>query len=209
MRNSENRRTLRRAAALTGAVAGAVLLSACGIRSTSVPVDAGAAPSQVPCTTSAKNVATQDLRGVPVQVYLICSSQLVTVDRTVRTTDGSGVDRIRLAQELLDELRQKPPAAERKAGYSTTVPETLRVGPARTGDRTGTLRLTKQPEDLQSEALAQIVCTYAESESLAPDGTVMLGGPGKYEPRGYLCTSEMKARPQAVPDLGVGAGAGA
>ncbi|MFF8712023.1 hypothetical protein ACF07T_11370 [Streptomyces sp. NPDC015184] len=207
MRNSENRRTLRLAAALTGAVAGAVLLSACGIRSTSVPVDAGAAPSQVPCTTSAKNVATQDLRGVPVQVYLVCSSQLVTVDRTVRATDGSGVDRIRVAQELLDELRQKPPAAERKAGYSTTVPENLRVGPARTGDRPGTLRLTEQPEDLRSEALAQIVCTYAESESLAPDGTVMLGGPGEYEPRGYLCTSEMKTRPNSVPNLGVGTGA--
>jgi hypothetical protein len=206
MRNSENRRTLRRAVALTGAVAGAVLLSACGIRSTSVPVDAGAAPSQVPCTTSTKSVATQDLRGVPVQVYLVCSSQLVTVDRTVRTTTGSGSDRVRIAQELLDELRQKPPAAERKAGYSTTVPETLRVGPARTGDQPGTLRLSKQPEDLQSEALAQIVCTYAESDSLAPDGTVVLGGPGEYEPRGYLCTSEMKTRPKAAPPLGVGTG---
>ncbi|MGW2178986.1 hypothetical protein ACWCXX_13010 [Streptomyces sp. NPDC001732] len=206
MRDGKNRRTLRPALALTGAVAGAVLLSACGIRSTSVPVDAGAAPSQVPCTTSAKNVATQDLRGEPVQVYLVCSSQLVTVDRTVRTTDGTGPNRVRVAQELLDELRRKPPADERKAGYSTTVPETLRVGPARTGDRPGALRLSKQPEDLQSEALAQIVCTYAENKSLAPDGTVVLGGPGNYEPRGYLCTSEMKTRPMTVPTLGMGTG---
>ncbi|MFF1645715.1 GerMN domain-containing protein [Streptomyces sp. NPDC058240] len=203
---SDNRRARRSALALAGAVAVAVLAAGCGIRSTSVPVDAGAAPSQVPCTMSAEDITTQALKGIPVQIYLVCSSQLVTVDRTVRV-DNSGSDRVPVAQALLDELRQKPPAEERRAGYSTAVPENLRVGAARTGDRQGTLRLSEQPEDLRSEALAQIVCTYAESDTLAPDGTVVLGGPGNYAPRGYLCTSEMKARPKVVPTPGAGKGA--
>ncbi|MFH8515048.1 GerMN domain-containing protein [Streptomyces gelaticus] len=205
MRGSDNRRARRSALALAGAVAGAVLAAGCGIRSTSVPVDAGAAPSQVPCTMSAENVTTQALKGIPVQIYLVCSSQLVTVDRTVQV-DKNGSDRVPVAQALLDELRRKPPAGERQAGYSTAVPEDLRVGAARAGDRQGTLRLSEQPEDLQSEALAQIVCTYAENDTLAPEGTVVLGGPGNYAPRGYLCTSEMKARPKTVPTPVTGTG---
>lgn len=205
MMGSDNRRARRTAVALTGAVVTAVLAAGCGIRSTTVPVDAGAAPSQVPCAMSADNVTTQAAKGIPVQIYLVCSSQLVTVDRTVRI-DENGTDRVRVAQALLNELLVKPPGAERQAGYSTTVPKTLRVGGARSGDRAGTLRLSEQPEDLRSEALAQIVCTYAESDSLAPEGTVVLGGPGNYPPRGYLCTSEMKARPKAVPTPVVGAG---
>lgn len=204
--SSGSRRARRTAVALAGAVVGALLAAGCGIRSTTVPVDAGAAPSQVPCTMSAEDVTTQALKGIPVQVYLVCSSQLVTVDRTVQV-DESASDRVRIAQALLDELLLKPPAAERRAGYSTTVPAALRVGGARSGDRAGTLRLSEQPEDLRSEALAQIVCTYAESDSLAPEGTVVLGGPGNYPPRGYLCTSEMKARPKAVPTFGAGTGA--
>lgn len=205
MMGSDNRRARRSALALAGAVAGAVLAAGCGIRSTTVPVDAGAAPSQVPCSMSAENVTTQALKGIPVQIYLVCSSQLVTVDRTVRA-DGNGSDRVPVAQALLDELRRKPPAAERQAGYSTAVPKNLRVAAARPGDRQGTLRLSEQPEDLRSEALAQIVCTYAESKTLAPQGTVVLGGPGNYAPRGYLCTSEMKARPKTVPTPVAGTG---
>ncbi|MFG2624090.1 hypothetical protein [Streptomyces sp. NPDC048473] len=200
-----NRRARRSAVALTGAVIAAVLAAGCGIRTTSVPVDAGAAPSQVPCSMSAEDVATQALQGIPVQIYLVCSSQLVTVDRTVQVGETKS-DRVRIAQALLDELEQKPPVDERQAGFSTTVPATLQISAARSGDRQGTLRLSEQPEDLPSEALAQIVCTYAESESLAPDGTVVLGGPGAYAPRGYLCTSETKARPKAVPTLGAGPG---
>ncbi|MEU2667380.1 hypothetical protein ABZ622_00700 [Streptomyces sp. NPDC007164] len=206
MMGSDNRRARRTAVALAGALVTAALAAGCGIRSTTVPVDAGAAPSQVPCTMSAENITTQAARGIPVQIYLVCSSQLVTVDRTVQI-DENGTDRVRVAKALLNELLLKPSAAERQAGYATTVPKTLRVGGARSGDRAGTLRLSEQPEDLRSEALAQIVCTYAESDSLAPEGTVVLGGPGNYPSRGYLCTSEMKARPKAVPTLGVGAGA--
>ncbi|MFI6727495.1 hypothetical protein [Streptomyces atratus] len=201
-----NRRAHRSAVALAGAAITAVLAAGCGIRTTSVPVDAGAAPSQVPCSMSAEDVATQALQGIPVQIYLVCSSQLVTVDRTVQVGDTKS-DRVQVAQALLDELEQKPPVDERQAGFSTAVPATLQISAARHGDRQGTLRLSEQPEDLPSEALAQIVCTYAESESLAPDGTVVLGGPGNYAPRGYLCTSETKARPKAAPTLGAGTGA--
>ncbi|MEU6013694.1 hypothetical protein ABZ826_06360 [Streptomyces sp. NPDC047515] len=196
-----NRRAVRSAVALAGVVTAAVLTAGCGIRTTSVPVDAGAAPSQVPCSMSAEDVTTQALQGIPVQIYLVCSSQLVTVDRTVQVPDTKS-DRIRIAQALLEELEQKPPADERQAGFTTAVPAGLRIGPDRSGDRQGTLRLSKQPEDLPAEALAQIVCTYAESEALAPKGTVVLAGPGNYAPRGYLCTAETRARPKAVPTLG-------
>ncbi|MER6102107.1 hypothetical protein ABT115_07135 [Streptomyces sp. NPDC001832] len=202
---SSNRRGRRSAAALAGAVVTAVLAAGCGIRTTTVPVDAGAAPSQVPCSMSAENGATQAL---PVQIYLVCSSQLVAVDRTVHVGDTKS-DRVRIAQALLDELEQKPPADARQAGFSTAVPADLRIRAARSGDRQGTLRLSKQPEDLPAEALAQIVCTYAESETLAPDGTVVLGGPGNYAPRGYICTSETKARPKAAQMLGTGTATGA
>ncbi|MFH8471465.1 hypothetical protein [Streptomyces sp. NPDC018000] len=203
---SSNLRAHRSAVALAGAVITALLTAGCGIRTTTVPVDAGAAPSQVPCSMSAENVATQALQGIPVQIYLVCSSQLVTVDRTVQVGDTKS-DPVRIAQALLDELEQEPDVDERQAGFSTTVPANLRISAARSGDPQGTLRLSEQPEDLPSEALAQIVCTYAESEALASHGTVILGGPGNYAPRGYLCTSETKARPQATQTLGAGTGA--
>ncbi|MFI6058407.1 hypothetical protein [Streptomyces sp. NPDC051286] len=193
-------RARRSAGALAGAVVCAVLAAGCGIRTTSVPVDAGAAPSRVPCSMSAEDVGTQALKGIPVQIYLVCASQLVTVDRAVQVHDAKS-DRIQVAQAFLDELQREPAVDERQAGFSTTVPTTLRISEARRGDPATALRLSEQPEDLPSQALAQIVCTYAESESLAPDGTVMLGGPGNYPPRGYLCTSETKARPKSVPTL--------
>ncbi|MER5363346.1 hypothetical protein [Streptomyces sp. NPDC002785] len=202
MRGS-NRRARRSAVALAGAVITAVLAAGCGIRTTTVPVDAGAAPSRVPCSMSAEDVTSQALQGIPVQIYLVCSSQLVTVDRTVQVGDTKS-DRVRIAQALLDELEQEPPANERQAGFSTAVPANLRISAARSGDRQGTLRLSEQPEDLPSEALAQIVCTYTESEALAQGGTVVLGGPGNYAPRGYLCTSETKARPKAAQTLKAG-----
>ncbi|MEV7235740.1 hypothetical protein AB0N06_17635 [Streptomyces sp. NPDC051020] len=198
--NRGTHRARRSAGALAGAAVCAVLAAGCGIRTTSVPVDAGAAPSRVPCSMSAEDVSTEALKGIPVQIYLMCASQLVTVDRAVQVHDAKS-DRIRVAQALLDELRREPTGDERQAGFSTTVPTTLRVSEPRRGDPATALRLSEQPEDLTSEALAQLVCTYSESESLASDGTVMLGGPGNYPPRGYLCTSETKARPKSVPTL--------
>ncbi|WP_392676297.1 hypothetical protein [Streptomyces sp. LN785] len=201
-RNRGTYRARRPAGALAGAVVCAVLAAGCGIRTTSVPVDAGAAPSRVPCSMSAEDVSAQALLGIPVQIYLVCASQLVTVDRAVQVSDTKS-DRVRVAQSLLHELQQEPDDAERQAGFSTDVPATLQINGARRGDPAGALRLSEQPEDLPSEALAQLVCTYAESESLVSDGGVLLGGPGNYAPRRYLCTSETKTRPKAVPTLGV------
>ncbi|MEU2245462.1 hypothetical protein [Streptomyces sp. NPDC019224] len=197
MRRSE-RRGNRTAAALAGAALCAVLAAGCGIRTTSVPVDAGAAPSRVPCAMPAEDSASQARRGIPVQVYLVCASQLVTVDRAVRVREAK-TDRLRVATELLDELRRRPTADERQAGFSTDVPASLRVSGPRADDAQDALRLSEQPEDLPAEALAQIVCTFTDSESLTPDETVPLGGPGDYPARGYLCTAETKASPKAVP----------
>lgn len=198
------RSPLRRRTALSLAVllAGAALASGCGIRTTSVPVEAGAAPSRVPCRLSSSDVTTRSPdNSVSAEVYLVCASQLVTVDRPV-TADAVGTDPVSVARALLKEVQQAPPASERRAGFTTAVPAGLRVDPARGGDPAGTLRLSSQPEDLSAEALAQLVCTYAESETLVQDGSVFLGGPGEYPPRGYLCTSQTKSRPGdvATPD---------
>lgn len=191
----------RPAVVLAAALAGVALISGCGIRTTSVPVDAGAAPSRVPCRLSSPDSATKALDGIEVDVYLVCASQLVTVDRTVPVSATTS-DRLLVARALLDEVQSPPPADERRAGFSTTVPTSLRVTGGHRSDPRGTLRLSTQPEDLSAEALAQLVCTYAESDVLVSAGTVVLGGPGNYAPRGYLCTTETKARPQDVPTLG-------
>lgn len=193
-------RARRSVAALAAAVACAALAAGCGIRTTSVPVDAGAAPSRVPCR-AAEDPDARPLDDLPVQIYLVCASQLVTVERTVRL-DESKSGRLQVARSLLSELRQEPPADEQRAGFSTDVPADLRVGAARKGDPEGTLRLTRQPEDLPAEALAQLVCSYAENEALVTAGGVVLGGPGNYAPRGYLCTAETKSRPGDVPTPG-------
>ncbi|MGW6590236.1 hypothetical protein [Streptomyces globisporus] len=184
----------RSAASLAGLLAVAALVSGCGIRTTSVPVDAGAAPSRVPCRLSASDVATRSPDSVGAEVYLVCASQLVTVDRPM-PPDAVGGKPVEVARALLAEVQRAPSAGERRAGFTTAVPAGLRVDPSRGGDPAGTLRLSSQPEDLSAEALAQLVCTYAESESLVRDGSVVLGGPGDYRPRGYLCTSQTKSRP--------------
>ncbi|MEW1628264.1 hypothetical protein AB0387_12735 [Streptomyces sp. NPDC089173] len=195
---------LRGVVAAAGAVlAVAVLASGCGIRTTSVPVDAGAAPSRVPCKLPSADVTTRSPDSVAAPVYLVCASQLVSVDRPVPSGTAGGADRLVAARALLDQVRQAPPESERRAGFSTAVPAGLRLEPTRAGDPAGTLRLSSQPEDLSEEALAQLVCTYAENEALVTQGSVVLGGPGDYRPRGYLCTSQTKARPQdgTVPDV--------
>ncbi|WDG29099.1 hypothetical protein N7925_12405 [Streptomyces sp. CA-278952] len=189
------------AASLAAVLAAAALVSGCGIRTTSVPVDAGPAPSRVPCRLSSSDVATRSPDHVSTTVYLVCTSQLVTAERPV-AADATGADPLAVARALLEEVQQAPTADERRAGFTTAVPAGLRVSPARDGDPAGAVRLSSQPEDLSAEALAQLVCTYAESETLVRDGSVVLGGPGDYPPRGYLCTSQTKSRPGdlATPD---------
>ncbi|MFI8002104.1 hypothetical protein [Streptomyces sp. NPDC086010] len=191
----------RAAAALAVAVACAALASGCGIRATSVPVDAGAAPSRMPCRTAASGASAPPPGSVSLRIHLLCASQLATVERTV-ALDESRSDRLRIAQALLGELEREPSADERRAGFSSDVPVGLRAAAARKGDPEGTLRLSEQPEDLPSEALAQVVCTFTESDAIGSGGSVLLGGPGNYAPRGYLCTSDTKARPAEVPTLG-------
>ncbi|MFC9943586.1 hypothetical protein [Streptomyces pratensis] len=191
----------RAVAALAAVAACASLAAGCGIRSTSVPVDAGAAPSRMPCRTASAQAATPSPESVSVRIYLVCASQLVTVERTAEV-DESRSDPLVVAQALLNELQREPDADERRAGFSTDVPAALRVTDAHRGDPEGTLRLSEQPDDLPAEALAQVVCSYADSESLGAGGPVLLGGPGNYAPRGYLCTTETKTRPGEVPTLG-------
>ncbi|NUS40453.1 MAG: hypothetical protein HOP97_02315, partial [Terrabacter sp.] len=97
---------------LTLTTLSAALLAGCGIRSTEVPTDFGPAPSRVHCSLSEPNISTQAERGLPVQVFLLCGSQLVAVDRTVRVPDGTAdsARRVLVAQGLLDELEATPSA---------------------------------------------------------------------------------------------------
>ncbi|MEV5968877.1 hypothetical protein [Streptomyces sp. NPDC051921] len=186
-----------------GATLAAGLVTGCGIRTTSVPVDAGAAPSRVPCsvTGAADEPAAQ---GVPLRVYLLCGAQLEAVDRRSPLPEEkvSG-DPVRTASALLAQLESEPSDEERQAGFTTAVKGPLVVKAGHKDDPAGTLRLSRQPEDLPPTALAQIVCTFAESAAGA-SGTggdsVVLGGPGTYAPRRYSCPRELKERPEsAVP----------
>ncbi|MFE1795756.1 MULTISPECIES: hypothetical protein [unclassified Streptomyces] len=174
----------------------ALALAGCGIRATEVPTDFGPAPSRVPCALTGPDIGTQSSRGILVQVFLVCSSQLAPVDRTVRIGAGPAeTDRVRAAQALLDELSQSPSDAEKQANYSTTVPKGLTVaGPQRT-DPGDALRLSTAPADLTPYALAQIICTFSDSEAASDDGTVTLGGPGDDASRRYECTEAVRTRP--------------
>ncbi|GAA1355949.1 hypothetical protein [Streptomyces beijiangensis] len=194
----------RAALALAGIAALCAVATGCGIRDTSVPVDAGQAPSRVPCDLPAENVTTQAMEGIPVRIYLVCGSQLVSADRTVQIPQGAGTaDRIRVAQLLLNELEEQPTAAEKAAGFTTDVRGSLTVQGPYKGDPKTALRLNRVPDDLPSGALAQVVCTYAESALVeAEDGAVVLGGPSGEPTRAYACTQELKSRPDSVPALG-------
>lgn len=184
----------RVAARLGAVVLGAVVLAGCGIRTTTVPVDAGAAPSRAAC--SVEGPVAQARPGIPLRVYLVCGSQLEAVDRTTIVPEQkvSG-DRVTTASALLMELQADPSDAERTAGFSTAVKGPLVVTGGREGDPKGALRLSRQPEDLAPTALSQIVCTFAESAAGGAARTVVLGGPGDYPVHRYRCTEQLKDRP--------------
>ncbi|WP_328937772.1 hypothetical protein OG288_17195 [Streptomyces tauricus] len=174
----------------------AVVLAGCGIRATEVPTDFGPAPSRVPCALTGPDIGTQSSRGILVQVFLVCSSQLAPVDRTVRIEAGPAeTDRVRAAQALLDELSESPSDAEKQANYSTTVPKGLTVAGPRRTDPGDALRLSTAPAELTPYALAQIICTFSDSEAASDDGTVTLGGPGTDASRRYECTEAVRTRP--------------
>ncbi|WP_442305013.1 hypothetical protein [Streptomyces sp. 2RAF24] len=188
-----------------GVALAAGLVSGCGIRTTSVPVDAGAAPSRVPCDVSGESEAS-GTQGVPLRVYLLCGAQLERVDRRSPLPEEKAVgDPVRTASALLAQLEGEPSEDERQAGFATAVKGPLAVTAGHRGDPKGTLRLSRQPEDLPPTAFAQIVCTFAESAAGAGEDTVVLGGPGAYEPRRYRCTQELKERPDStVPTAPIG-----
>ncbi|MCX3059370.1 hypothetical protein [Streptomyces beihaiensis] len=192
----------RRTAAPRGplGVAGALVLAAalagCGIRSTGVPTDFGAAPTRVGCTLSGSDVTPRAAGEFPVQVYLVCTSQLVTVDRTIRLGHDRAFGRVGISNELLAQLTRKPTAEESRAGYSSEVRKGLKVTGPHAGDPSNALRLTTSPDDLSPVALAQIVCTLANNKvTTQGDEKVTLGGPGDDPLRTYACTDALKARP--------------
>lgn len=173
------------------------VLAGCGIRATEVPTDFGAAPSQARCSLAEPDVTTQTSHGLPVQVFLLCGSSLVTVDRAVRVPNGAADSerRVLVAQGLLDQLAATPSSAEKEAGYSTDVRDGMKVTGPRAGDPEDTLRISIAPGGLTSYALAQIICTFSDSAAAEGDGSVILGGPGDDRPRRYECTDAVRTRP--------------
>lgn len=178
----------------------AALATGCGIRATEVPTDFGPAPSRVHCSVSEPDISAQSSRGLAVQVFLLCGSSLVAVDRTVRVEEGTADSRRRVlvAQELLNQLAAPPSAGEAEAGYRTTVRDGMTVTGPRSDDPEDTLRLSFPPGSLAKSSLAQIVCTFSDSAAAEGDGSVILGGPDGSPPRRYECTDEVRAEPNSA-----------
>jgi hypothetical protein len=151
-------------------------------------------------TATASATASASVAGLPVQIYLVCRSQLVAVPRSVLLPDGSGpAYRVELARGLLDELRQLT-GAESEAGLDTGIDASTMVLAPRPGDPADTLRLSREPDELEPYALAQLICTFAgASGGAAARAGVLLGGPGGDKPRSYSCTDTLKSNPEAGP----------
>lgn len=193
LRDSVRRAPVR--SALFGVLCCATL-AGCGIRPTEVPTDFGPAPSRVPCTASTPDIGTQAAAGIPVQVFLICSSQLVAVDRSVELkAGGPASDRVRVAQALVGELQEPPSPVEGQSGFTTDVHGPITVTGPKDGDPRATLRLSADPAGLTPFALSQLVCTFAQSEAGDGGRSVVLGGPGETAPRRYECTDDTRSRP--------------
>ncbi|HCA84727.1 MAG TPA: hypothetical protein DEQ61_04050 [Streptomyces sp.] len=193
---------------MTVALSAAALLGSagCGIRGTSVPVDAGPAPSRVSCQVPGDRTPPPDSpQEVAADVYLVCSTQIVPVGRGVRYPDSRlEDDRLRIARTLLAELRAQPSGPETAGGFSTEVPDGLEVGGRRAGDPEHALRLSREPGEVPPYGLAQLVCTYAGTPAVGGSGSVLLGGPGDEPPRSFRCTPGLRAQPEAVQSPGVG-----
>ncbi|MFG1808960.1 hypothetical protein [Streptomyces sp. NPDC049040] len=191
------------------AAIGAVLLavlplaSGCGIRTTTVPVDAGPAPSRVSCAVPKADNSPGVTDAAVEQVYLVCGSQTTPVPRTVqiRARQAGRVEQVR---ELIAQLQRSVLGDEAKAGFATAVPGTLEVSGPAPGDPDDALRLGQPIEDLPSFALAQIVCTLAVSPLASAGHSVVLGGPENGDKvRRYTCTPDLRTRPQAADTAGV------
>lgn len=173
----------------------AVLLTGCGIRSTQVPTDFGPAPSRVPCALSGQDTATPSSGGVPVQVFLICSAQLVTVDRSVRIPDGTAeaARRVLVAQGLLDELAETPSTPEQQARYSTDVRGGMTVGGPHGRDPEDTLRLSTSPRTSRRRRSHR---SSARSRTRPRRGTT---APSSSAVRRPTRCARTPARPRCVP----------
>jgi hypothetical protein len=191
----------------------AALASGCGIRSTSVPVDAGAAPSHVGCVLpdEAETSGADGGKGNRVErVYLVCGSRVSPVERRVGVReDGAGPEsakeRLTVARTLLDALKTRPYGDEQSAGFDTSVPGKLKVSGPHKGDPEETLRLSAPLDRLPSFALAQIVCTYADTAELgSSDQSVILGGPSDVSglPQRFECSTALRTRPGAATTAG-------
>ncbi|MFE1175123.1 hypothetical protein [Streptomyces sp. NPDC058773] len=198
---------IRRTGRRTAAVAALALAAAgCGIRGTSVPVDAGGAPSRVSCKAPASDPAPNPPGGAQATVYLVCGSALAQVERTVELPKGSAADDPRLptARALLKELQRPPSSDEERAGFSSALPRDLKVTAPRTGDPSDALRLSIRPDDLPSFALAQLVCTYGASPALGRTHAAVLGGPGDDTAHRYDCSADVLANPDIAENAGWG-----
>ncbi|MCZ4126037.1 hypothetical protein [Streptomyces sp. H39-S7] len=204
---SSRTRTIRTAALLAALVTAAAC--GCGIRTTTVPVDAGPAPTRVSCAAPKATVPPETPGATVVKVYLVCSALAAQVTRTVTVPDSTGarpapVNRLVAAHELLGQLQRRPSATEAEAGFATEVPGNLGIIGPLAGDPKEALRLSLALDELPSFALAQLVCTFAAAPgTTTADHGVLLGGPeAKDHIKRYVCTSALRTRPEAADTAG-------
>ncbi|MEU8681448.1 hypothetical protein [Streptomyces sp. NPDC048611] len=198
---------VRRTGRRTAAVAALALAAAgCGIRGTSVPVDAGGAPSRVSCRAPAGEPAPNAPGRTQATVYLVCGSALAQVERAVALPKGTAATDPRLptARALLKELQRQPSTDEDRAGFSSALPRDLKVTAPRADDPSDALRLNIRPDDLPSFALAQLVCTYGASPALGRTHAAVLGGPGDDTAHRYDCSDDVLANPDIAENAGWG-----
>ena len=175
-------------------------VAGCGIRATSVPVDAGAAPSRVSCAVPLSEASTPTAGSAKVQVYLVCAQRVSPVGRIVQALP---TDRLAAARLLLAQLQSKPDTAEENGGFASEVPGGLSISGPAGGDPAGTLRFNQAPDGLPSFAAAQLVCTFAGTAAGAAEGGVVLGGPDDtIPPRRYRCDEALRTRPDAGATAG-------
>lgn len=184
-----------------------LLLAGCGIQPTSVPVDAGAAPSRIACVLPGGAQPAPDPQDTVVRVYLVCGSRVSPVQRSVPLAEG----RVAVAGALLETLAAEPSDTERAAGFASRVPDGLEVSGGTPADPPGTLRLSTPLDELPPFALAQIVCTLAETDAAVESDTahgdaVVLAGPADASPpvppRRLTCTSALRNNPDAAQTEG-------
>ena len=202
----------RRAVPATAALLAGLTVAGCGIRATSVPVDDGPAPSRVACALEGGNAVQPSPEGgggarTEYRVALVCSGRVVDVRRDLELEERpSAAGRLTVARTLLAELRKEPREKEREAGFSTAVPEDLRVAGPKVDDDSSALRLSEHPNDLPSFTLAQVVCTFADTSLGDANRQVLLGGPDN-EPNKplklYECGTALRTTAEAAETAGV------